>query len=275
MRQYPLCKVEAALRISAFCTAFVEERSVGFACKGESHDFWESVFILEGKATVTAGETVYLLMAGQMIFHPPTEFHRLANAGDTPMKILIISFAADAFPIREHRICAFPAVSAICARVEELRSYFITDGRLLLRPADGISPISVQYTVNRLENYFLSLLEDGVRSPVEQVKSAELYSVAVSVMHRCLGDRLTAQEIARQCGMSISSLQKLFLRYTGMGMMRYYNNLRMQHARQMLERGTAVKEVALLLGFEDQNYFSTAFRRHFGFPPSLARGEFL
>ena len=275
MRPYPLCKVCAVLRISAFCTAFVGERPIGYASNGEAHDFWESVFILEGKAAVTAGESVYLLMEGQMIFHPPMEFHRLANAGEVPLKCLIISFAAEAFPIREHRICAFPSASSICSRVKELRESFVTDGVILREPAEGVSPSSIQYTVNRLENYYLSLLEEQSRLPIEEVKNAELYSVAVSVMHSHLGERLSSREIAARCGMSVSTMQKLFVRYAGIGMMKYYNNLRMQHARQLLEKGSAVKEVAVLLGFEDQNYFSTAFRRHFGFPPSLARGEFL
>ena len=62
--------------------------------------------------------------------------------------------------------------------------------------------------------------------------------------------------------------QKLFLRYTGMGMMNFYASLRMRHAKQLLESGRSVKEVAFLLGFSDQNYFSTAYKRYFGMSPT-------
>ena len=92
-------------------------------------------------------------------------------------------------------------------------------------------------------------------------------------MHRYLSKRLSAAEIANHCGMSVSTMQKLFLRYTGMGMMNFYSGLRMRHAKQLLEGGRSVKEVACLLGFSDQNYFSTVYRRHFGIPPSAVKGK--
>ena len=39
----------------------------------------------------------------------------------------------------------------------------------------------------------------------------------------------------------------------------------------LLQEGYTVKETALRLGFADQNYFSTVYRRHFGVPPSKER----
>ena len=47
----------------------------------------------------------------------------------------------------------------------------------------------------------------------------------------------------------------------------------MRHGKQLLESGRSVKEVAFLLGFSDQNYFSTVYRRHFGIPPSAVKGK--
>ena len=83
-----------------------------------------------------------------------------------------------------------------------------------------------------------------------------------------LGIRLTAEDISKSCGMSVSTMQKLFYRYTGMGMMKYYEGVRMQHAQTLLDNGYMVKEVAFALGYEDQNYFSTVYKRYFGRSPS-------
>ena len=86
-------------------------------------------------------------------------------------------------------------------------------------------------------------------------------------MKRNIGVRLSAAQIASECGMSVSTMQKLFYRYTGMGMMKYYEGVRMQHAQTLLNNGYMVKEIAMALGYQDQNYFSTAYKRYFGVCP--------
>ena len=210
-----------------------------------------------------------------MIFHPPMEFHRIWNeGGDEPLHFLIISFTAYGFHLDTHRICTFPSADTIIELVRELRKLFVTKGTILVRMMDDSCAAAVQSVVNRLENYFLSLLNREESYPVvEQDRRAELYSAAVAIMHQNLSGRLSATQIAEQCGMSVSTMQKLFLRYTGMGMMNYYTSLRMRHARQLLEKGRSVKEVGMLLGYNDQNYFSTVYRRYFGEPPSATKGK--
>ena len=79
---------------------------------------------------------------------------------------------------------------------------------------------------------------------------------------------MSAGEIAAECGMSVSTLQKLFYRYTGMGMMKYYEGVKMQYAETLLDNGYLVKEVAFAVGYKDQNYFSTAYKRYCGNSPS-------
>lgn len=274
VKQYPLCKINPVMRITSFCSAYVDIKPVGYFYDGEMHDFWESVFVIKGKAGITAGESVYRLGEGQMIFHPPMEFHRIWNDGDEPLRFLIVSFTADNLYMDTHRICTFPSSDTMVELVRELRRLFVTDGILLTRMVDDSCAAAVQSTVNRLENYYLSLLSREEPYPAaKQDKRADLYSAAVAVMHRYLNKRLSAGEIAAHCGMSVSTMQKLFLRYTGMGMMNYYSSLRMRHAKQLLESGRSVKEVAYLLGFCDQNYFSTAYRRYFGIPPSSVKGK--
>lgn len=271
-RQYPLCEITPALRIRALCSAFHAVREPQYSSTGELHDFWEAVFVLRGEAEITANDTIYHLKSGQMIFHPPMEFHRLKNASNAPVEILILSFVAARFPIKDRLICSFPSAERISSYIKKLRHLFVTRSFLLLSPAPHSDPATIQQTVNDIENYLLELLsctEEAASSA--KGRRAEQYATAIAAMHKHLKERLCANELALQCGMSVSTLQKLFLQYAGMGMMQYYHNLRMHHARRMLSEGKTVKETATALGFEDQNYFSTAYRRHFGFPPSDTR----
>lgn len=276
--KFKLCYLDPLIRINALCSAHAGIRPVGYSYDGESHDFWESVFILKGVAGITAGETVYTLREGQMIFHPPGEFHRLWNAGDEFLRIVIISFSASSFPTDRHRICSFTKEHDIFSISRELRKCFETDGIFLLKPRSDVPQGNIQKTVNSLEAMFIDILENHSDNGVDGVytdKFSQLYTDAIITMKSNLGTRLSAENIATSCGVSVSTLQKLFFRYTGMGLMKYYEGVRMQHAQTLIDNGYLIKEVASALGYDDQNYFSTAYKRYFGTSPkkNTAKGE--
>ena len=268
--RFTLWNYEPKVRITSFCSAHMGIRPVGYFYNGESHDFWEAVFILKGNAGITAGETVYMLNEGQMIFHPPGEFHRLWNEGNEFLRIAIVSFGADAFPIDRHRIYTFNNEKAVFSAVRELRKVFETDGIFVRGLKSGCDEGNAQRAVNRLEQLFLDILEQNIEGDenIKKDKLSELYSKAIGVMKSNITKRMSADDIADECGMSISTLQKLFFRYTGMGMMKYYEGVRMQYAQTLLDNGYLVKEVAFALGYKDQNYFSTAYKRYYGNSPA-------
>ncbi|MBE6549855.1 MAG: helix-turn-helix domain-containing protein [Ruminococcaceae bacterium] len=270
---FRLCYLEPRIRLTALCSAYAGIHPVGYFYDGESHDFWEAVFVLKGRAGVTAGEKIYSLNAGQMIFHPPGEFHRLWNEGEDYLRIAIISFAVDKFPIEKHTICTFNSKEKVFFTVREIRKHFKTNGIFVVEVLSKEHTSAAQKAIGKIEELFLELWdscekeENESANNVNKDRLSELYSVAVAVMKNNIGERLSAADIASACGMSVSTMQKLFFRYTGIGMMKYYEGVRMQHARMLLNNGRSVKEVALTLGYSDQNYFSTAYKRYFGASP--------
>ncbi len=270
---YILCRLEPVLRITSLCTAFSVVYGADFAYDGEAHDFYEAVFVLQGEAGIVAGDEVLCLHAGQMVIHPPMEFHRIWNAADTSLKFLVLSFGADAFPINEHRVCAFTAKQGedMKDEIEVIRRHFTMNGSRLLEPrgAESLSPI--QTAVNNIENLLLTLLGRGDVSDIDDTRSARRYSDVVALMRRNLDRRLNVDELATMAKMSRSALQKMFCRYAGMGVIKFYTQLQVMRAQNLLEAGMSVKEVALALGFDDQNYFSRLFRRFTGEPPSAFR----
>lgn len=270
LHRYKLQQIEPRVRITSLCSVFDGIRPPGYFFQGESHDFWEAVFVLNGRAGITSGETVYTLCEGQMIFHPPCEFHRLWNDGDGPLRLAIISFETDAFPIEHRAICSFSSFEAVLRTVNRLRQAFETDGIFVVGSGNNVKKGDEQRAVAALEDLFLEIFDrqsdDG--ATVSKDKFSATYSKAVSVMKEDMSVRLSAEEIAEACGVSLSTLQKLFFRYSGMGMMKYYEGLRMQYARNLLDSGSFVKEAAFATGYKDQNYFSSAYKRHYGVSPT-------
>jgi len=83
---------------------------------------------------------------------------------------------------------------------------------------------------------------------------------------------LSIAEEAARIGYSPNYVQKVFRDKTGMSPKAYLMKIRMEAALRFLkERRYSVKEVASLCGFSGKEYFSTAFRAYYGFPPSGCR----
>ena len=268
--RFTLWNFEPRVRITSFCSAHMGIRPVGYFYNGESHDFWEAVFILKGTAGITAGETVYTLSEGQMIFHPPGEFHRLWNNGNEFLRIATVSFGADFFPIDRHRIYTFQSYDRVFESVRAIRRLFKTDGMFIVGIREGTKESEAQKAVTALELLFLDILDQRIDGDelVKKDRLSKLYSKAISVMKADMSVKMSAESIAAECGMSVSTLQKLFCRYTGMGMMKYYEGVRMQYAKTLLDNGYLVKDVAFAIGYNDQNYFSTAYKRYYGVSPA-------
>ena len=92
-------------------------------------------------------------------------------------------------------------------------------------------------------------------------QSVSSYARIISILDKNISKRLTLEEIASLCNMSVSSLKKNFSKYSQTGIIKYFNLMKINHAKALLMAGKSVKETANMLGFEDQNYFSTMFKR--------------
>ena len=78
--------------------------------------------------------------------------------------------------------------------------------------------------------------------------------------------------LAREAGISLRQLERLFQHHLGRGIHRHYRFLRLERARQLLRETTLpVLDVALATGFASSSQFARAYRRAFGEPPSATR----
>ena len=265
---YGECPIQETVRLSSLFTFFRKTYFLDFTFQGESHDFYEVVCVLDGKAGITAGKNVYTLSAGQMILYPPAEFHAIwSDYGSSP-EILIFSFRAEKFPEIQDRIYAL-----MPEQIEEIKSVYSAAERAFVLEDINVkgvrSQAEAEKIVRRLEIFLLSVLDTGNgRTEKLNSRSGENYYHIVSVMEKNLEREMAADELAKQCGMSVPALEKTVKKYTGHGAMKYYNELKMRKATELLKDGKSVKEVALSLGFSDQNYFSLRYKKWAGVPPS-------
>lgn len=80
---------------------------------------------------------------------------------------------------------------------------------------------------------------------------------------------LTIDDLAREMAMSHSAFYEKVNKLLGMPPASLIRSWRLKRAKEMLEQGDCtIAEVALKCGFSDAKYFSTAFKKYYGVPPS-------
>lgn len=267
MTHYPACYLPREINITALVSAFRIQREQNFYFSGETHDFYELVYVIKGKAGITADDRIYILEEGQCILHPPMEFHKIWSEDSSSPELIILSFHAKQMPNNiGGRYCLSPDLRMTLEDwMEEHPSVFFQDDFLVKQIKDRSG---ARRQLCKLE---LFLAELFTASPdLEQTESgnAAVYTEIVRIMKQNINRMLTIDELSSQCHMSKSSLKRIFSHYSGIGIITYFNRLKISKACELLIQGESVGNIAELLGFSDQNYFSTVFRRHVGLSPS-------
>lgn len=94
----------------------------------------------------------------------------------------------------------------------------------------------------------------------------------VARMEANLEDPISPARLALESGMSSRQLERLFSRYLGRSPKRYYMDVRLERARNLLtQTDLSVIEVALACGFTSAAHFSKCYRASFGTTPYRQR----
>jgi len=86
-------------------------------------------------------------------------------------------------------------------------------------------------------------------------------------VHAELQQGPTLDELARVAGLSRAHLAREFATTFGVPPHQYLVQLRLEHAKRALARGTSVTETCLEVGFESLGSFSASFHRRVGVSP--------
>ena len=114
--------------------------------------------------------------------------------------------------------------------------------------------------VSRLEH--LSYAERGnyrIIEPAIDYLKKHIYDVGLKV-----------DKLHRLCGISDTYFRRIFVSRFNMTPQAYVLSERIAHAKLIIESGDydSIKEVAESVGYSDPLYFSKAFKKYYGFPPS-------
>jgi len=99
-------------------------------------------------------------------------------------------------------------------------------------------------------------------------------SRVIQMMEQNIEEPISPALLAKEVGMSTRQLERLFRRYLSRSPKRYYMELRLQKARNLLmQTDMTVINVALACGFASPSHFSKCYRSHYDTTPYRERGS--
>lgn len=261
--------IDNQFRITTLYTSFSHSYPPGYSFKGEAHNFYEILIVMDGTIGVLAGNDIYTLTKGQMIIHDAMEFHRFWIENDSPpATTLIFTFSAENMPNYSSKLYSTQDLNYAMGILKEIDDSFEKEGISVLKIRDG-REIHANIAVKKLELLILGSVAAFIKTKKNKISHrAKHFGKIVEFLENNEHMALTVRDIAEAVHMSESNLQKIFMKYTGMGVISYFTYLKMTTALTMVENGTPLKEISSSLGYENQNYFSTVFKNFWGKSPS-------
>ncbi len=274
------------IHIRKIITIFYMELSKDFHYDGERHDFWEMVYIDKGEMLCTADKHQFTLKSGEVTFHKPNEYHNLSGDGKNAPNISILTFECDSVAMKHFE----GKILRLSAEEKRLLSMLMSEGLSCFRLEDPSNPLLQKLRVqpdapfggfqmirNLLEIFLISLYRHRESLTKKSRQSVHIDGVDVNfeirevldVLHNNLYGKLTIGDIARQVGKSESTVKNLFARFQPGGVMRYYNNLKIQEAKRLIrENRYTLAQIAELLCYDSAQYFSKCFKASTNMTPT-------
>lgn len=259
------------MSVNRIYTAFVQTYDAAFRFQGESHDMWELGYVMEGRAGVTSGNEVYDCGKGDLVIHPSGVFHNVWAMRGEEVRIMTVSFTGNRL---ENRV---PSGKFTLTPAERILMELLEQEIAAQSEGDGSPEVNFHRDTGHIVKNLLEILclslhrRRGESAAPAEGHRAALFSEVVTYMQENTDNALGIGDICAACGVGQTVLKELFRTYTGMGVIKYYNHLRVRRAVALISEGHSMAQIAEIMHFSSQNYFSAFFRRETGVSPGRYR----
>lgn len=273
--------------ISRIITIHYFEYMKNFVFSGESHDFWEFLYVDKGEVTVQADDRHYPLNAGDIIFHKPQEFHAIRATGNKAPNLVAISFICEspAMAFFENCSCTLNDSERILISkiIAEARISFATPlyspavEQIIVKPDPpfGSTELILLYLRTLLIYIERSLLSHNCQIPHSLLTAQSTASAndsrieeIVRYMEYHICDKISVEDICHSFNISRSTLHALFQKTKGCGAIDFFNQMKIQRAQELIRDSSMnFTEIAHVLSYSSLQYFSKQFKNATGMSP--------
>ena len=279
---YVKTELKSLISISKIVTIHYYEFDKNFIFDGESHDFWEMVYVDKGRVKVRSEDDEAVLSQGDVIFHAPNEFHSI-RALDSSPNFFVISFVSPSTALecfvgyRATLDKSFKTfISSIIREAEDTYVIPKNDTKLKrLVKKENAALGGEQLIKTYLEQLLILLMRsmaDGKELsifPSKESMENHLVTAVKEYVEAKIYENPTLSEICENLGYSKSYLSRLFREQTGGSIANYAVRAKINKAKQMIREGNLnFSEISDKLSFDNPQYFSRVFKRESKMTPT-------
>ncbi len=267
-------RIANLISINKIVSIHYYELDKNFCYDGESHNFWELVYVDAGQILINANDRELLLTQGEIIFHKPNEFHTLKADKKSAANIFVISFVCNsksmAFFKEKNMHVPAKLKKHISTIVEEYYQTFNTmaleDKKLEIKESSLIG--GQQMIRTHLEQLLIMLIrseqnnQDLYFFPSKESMENHLVSEMMHIIEENTYNKISAQQICDRLNYSRTYLSKIFKNATGYTILEYVLKHKIHEAKKLIREGKYnFTQISDLLAFDNPHYFSRVFKK--------------
>ena len=244
---------------------FIEENDNPDYVRGiHSHSFFEAHFVLSGEITYAHKGKEYTLAKNMGIVFAPNAKHVMMSARDNAQR-LSITWSV------HNEENAFDSIRITGVKTAALSNSEICDIAGICHEFEqksAVTPILVRNRIISLLSAFADFTQPCADNAVTDVR--------IEHAKRYIEDNpqlfLTCKAVAGYCHFNVKYFGRIFKETTGMSLLQYIHAQKRSCAMKMLaDTDMNLAEIATSLGFKNEYYFNTFFRRMQGISPGEYR----
>lgn len=230
-----------------------------YVFQGHRHRYFEVNIVLSGVLEVVYDNYVLLLKENDFFLGEPFIFHRSKCMPGQPVHLLVVEFEST-----DISLTGGPSMFRLSAENRALLEVMLQELKLADFQMDqqNIPPLAAEL----FQILLYRLLREEKKLRFSKSRDSEIYNTAVLYMKQHLNQNMTTKQLAQQCGVCATTLKNTFRRCAGLGVGRFFTELKIDEARRLLEQYSAC-DVSERLGFSSQGYFSAVFKSVTGKTP--------
>lgn len=282
--KFPRIKLEKVIEVERIVSLFYFEYAKDFVFPGESHDFWEFLYVDKGQVEVMADTEGYQLEQGEIIFHKPNEFHSVWANGKIAPNLIVVSFVCNspAMKFFENKILkAGEQEKTILANLIKERTLcfdkrlneFITEKDKRPDEVFGAQQLIKIYLemllITFIRNNTAVQNQDRVSFLTRRRVEDDLVNRIICFMKENIDKNLSIDDFCEEFGLSRTRIKDLFREKLNTGIIQYFRHLKIEKAKELIrEENYNFSEIADKLGFSSVHYFSNVFKKITDMTPS-------
>lgn len=279
MKNYFKYKIQNLLQIKNIITIEYLELFPNYGYKNETHDFWEIVYVDNGKIECKMDTCKLEISQGELYLIKPGTNHSYHVSGKNAPSIFVVCFESDTkllqfisgkMPLHQKNI------ELISDIMNETKGTFKLPFKKKLRLIEKPNPGGQQLIRIYLEQLLILLLReslniaDNVKFFMTNVElENHVVNEIVAILKSNLYSDIDIDFVCKKLNYSKTYLNNMCKKHINYTIMHYYTLLKINEAKKLIrENKYNITEISGKLNFDNSNYFTKVFKNYTNMTPS-------